>query len=439
MSAHKRERRFYMAAGVGVSQRLVQVASTLILMPLLLRTLGVAKFGIWGSASSLAWLSGLVDIGIGTALVTLIARSKAAADDEQARAHLAGALTFGSAIAFVMVAVAAAAFWGFGAKAQFEPYLIAVVGLALNVPLNSANNAWMALQKGYVSGFWELIQTLLTLGGVIVASAATTDVIVFVAIVYGAMVAANAGSLLHLLILHPELRPHRQVPFSEVRTVLHEGFLLFALNLVGGLSFLLDNVLALQLLGPEASARMTIAMRICMTGLGFLLVISQPLWPAFADAAGKLDWRWIRRNLFRGMALLTGITSVGSLVLILLGPMLLKLWLHSSLGIGSSMLWAISAWVFAQALIRVPHLFLNAVSIMKYQIFVAALATGLALTLKPFLATRFDVAGILWGTSATVGIVMVPLFLSRSLKWCSGVETDQIGELSIKSESSRVI
>jgi O-antigen/teichoic acid export membrane protein len=439
MSAHKRERRFYMAAGAGVVQRLVQVASTLILMPLLLRTLGVAKFGIWGSASSLAWFSGLVDIGIGTALVTLIARSKASANDEEARTHLTGALTFGSAIAFLMLAVAAAAFWGFGAKAQFEPYLIAVVGLAINVPLSSANNAWMALQKGYVSGFWELIQTLLTLGGAIVASAATTNVIVFVVIVYGAMVAANAGSLLHLLIVHPELRPHRRAPFSEVRTVLHEGFLLFALNLVGGLSFLLDNVLALQLLGPEASARMTIAMRICMTGLGFLLVISQPLWPAFADAAQKLEWRWIRRNLFRGMALLTGISGVGSLVLVLSGPMLLKIWLHSSLGIGSSMLWAISAWVFAQALIRVPHLFLNAVSIMRYQIIVSALASGLALALKPFLAARFDAAGILWGTSATIGIVMVPAFLSRSLKRCSRIEKNRIREASIKSGSSQVI
>ena len=428
-----------MAAGAGVFQRLVQVISTLILMPLLLHTLGVAKFGIWGSASSLAWFSGLVDIGIGTALVTLIARSKASGNEDEARTHLAGALSFGSAIAVVMLVIATITFWGSGAKVQFEPYFIAVVGLALNVPLNSANNAWMALQKGYVSGFWELVQTLLTLGGVIVASGSTTNVLVFVGIVYGAMVTANAGSLFHLLIIHPELRPHHRAPFSEVRAVLHEGFLLFALNLIGGLSFLLDNVLALQLLGPEASARMTIALRICMTGLGFLLVISQPLWPAFADAAEKSDWHWIRRNLFRGMALLTGISGVGSLVLVIFGSMLLKVWLHSNLGIGRSMLWAISAWVLAQAVIRVPHLFLNAVSIMKYQIVVSALASGLALALKPFLAVRLDVAGILWGTSATIGIVMLPAFLSHCLQWCSRVEKDQMKGISIQSGSSQVI
>jgi len=423
MSSPKRERRFYMAASAGVAQRLVQVASTLVLMPLLLRVLGVAKFGIWGSASSLAWFSGLVDIGIGTALVTLVARSRAVGNDEEARMHLTGALTFGSAIAAGMLAVAAILFWGFGARPESEPYLIAAVGLALNVPLNSANNAWMALQKGYVSGFWELIQTLLTLGGLIAASVATTNLLVFVGVVYAAIVAANAGSLLHLLVVHPELRPHHRAPFAEVREVLHEGFLLFALNLVGGLSFLLDNVLALQLLGPEASAQMTIALRICMTGLGFLLVISQPLWPAFTEAAATLDKRWIRRNFLRGTALLTGISGAGSVVLIMFGERLLRFWLHGSLGLGRPLLLAICAWVLAQALIRVPHLFLNALSIMRFQIVVTGAATLVALTMKPLQAHVLGVSGILWCTSATVGLVMVPAFLLRIRAWCSQSDT----------------
>jgi O-antigen/teichoic acid export membrane protein len=73
----KRDRRVVVSAGVGIFQRLVQVGSTLVIIPLLLRVLGPAKFGMWGAAASLAWLSGLVDIGTGTALVTLVARSSA--------------------------------------------------------------------------------------------------------------------------------------------------------------------------------------------------------------------------------------------------------------------------------------------------------------------------------------------------------------------------
>ena len=94
--SHKRNRRVVLSASVGVFQRLVQVGSTLVLIPLLLRVLGPAKFGVWGAAASLAWLSGLVDIGTGTALVTMVARSSALDRADQARRHIAGALGIGS-------------------------------------------------------------------------------------------------------------------------------------------------------------------------------------------------------------------------------------------------------------------------------------------------------------------------------------------------------
>jgi O-antigen/teichoic acid export membrane protein len=277
----------------------------------------------------------------------------------------------------------------------------------------------MAIQKGHISGLWELAQTLITLGGLIVASLSTTDVRVFIAVVYGAMVVANGGSLIHLLFAHRDLRPHHLSPFSEIGKVLREGFLLFALNLVGGLSFLLDNVLTLHLLGPEASAQMTIALRLCMTGLGFLLVVSQPLWPAFAEAAEKLEKRWIRVSLFRGIALLTGLALVGSFILLMFGQRLLQTWLHSSLDIGQTLLWAISGWVIAQALIRVPHLFLNGVSIVRYQVIVTAVASALAISSKIVMARSLGLSAILWCTTLTIVIIELPAFLWRCLHWYS--------------------
>src|ERR1039458_8612771 len=89
---HKRNRRVVVSASVGIFQRLVQVGSTLVLMPLLLRVLGPATFGVWGAAASLAWLRGFGGIGAGTALVTLVARSSALEGAEQARRHVTGAL-----------------------------------------------------------------------------------------------------------------------------------------------------------------------------------------------------------------------------------------------------------------------------------------------------------------------------------------------------------
>jgi O-antigen/teichoic acid export membrane protein len=428
-----------MAAGAGVFQRTVQVASTLVLMPLLLRVLGLAGFGVWGAASSLAWFSGLVDIGIGTALVTLVARSSASGNDEEARLQVSGALSFGCGIAGLMIAAALIASFVTGWQGSTGPYLIAVAGLALNVPLNSANNIWMALQKGYISGFWELVQTLLTLGGLVAAALVTRNVSVYVAITYGAIVVANAGSLIHLFVIHPELRPRGFVSLSSARRVVGEGFLLFALNLVGGASFLFDNVLTLQLLGPEASARMTIALRICMTGLGILLVMSQPMWPAFTEAVARSDRHWIRNSLLRGTAVLTGAAAAGSVVFLTFGERLLRLWLNSSLGIDQALLWAIAAWAVVQAIIRVPHLLLNGLSILRFQIAAFGTATIVAFCLKAPLARYLGVAGILFSTPATVLVIAFPAIIWRIVHWRSHSGEPKIPEQLVEAEFPPVI
>jgi O-antigen/teichoic acid export membrane protein len=243
-------------------------------------------------------------------------------------------------------------------------------------------------------------------------------VLVYVAIVYGALVVANLGSLIHLFLLHPELRP-QALPKSlaSLKEMGESGILFFILGIAGSLSFMLDNVLALQLLGPDASARMTIAMRICMTAISVLVVLSQPLWPAFAEAAHTADRRWIRRSLLRGTALMVGTTAAGSVILLLWGERLLRLWLRADLGIGTALLWAISAWVIAQALLRVPNLLLNGLMLIRFQIGVFSVATLISFVLKFALAPHLGVAGILWGTSIAVLLIGFPASIWRIYRW----------------------
>lgn len=434
MLTHKRNRRIVASAGFGVFQRLVQVGCTLLIMPIVLRILGPARFGVWGAAASLAWMSGVVDIGTGSALVTLVARSLARNEVEEARRAITGALTIGGGLAGVLLVVASLAWMGGALHGSAAAYLIAFFGLALNIPLSSANNVWMALQKGYVSGFWELVQTVLTTSAIVLAAAFTDDVRVYVAMVYAGLVVSNLGSLIQLFLLHPELRP-RGLPESlaSIREVAGSGIMFFILGITGGLFFMLDNVLALQLLGPEASASMTIAMRICMTAVGMLVVLSQPLWPAFTDAAHKADRRWIRRTLLRGTALLAGAAVVGSSILLLYGEPLLRLWLHANLGIGKTLLWAISAWVVTQALVRVPSLLLNGLSLIRFQIFVFSAGALIALALKFVLARSLGVAGILWGTSIAILLIVIPAGVWRIYTWADqsaraeGSSEEQLG------------
>ncbi|MDE2240381.1 MAG: hypothetical protein KGJ73_10725 [Rhodospirillales bacterium] len=58
-------------------QRFAQLLSSIITLPVVLHSVGVAGFSVWGAATSLAWLSGLLALGLGGALVTLIPRGLA--------------------------------------------------------------------------------------------------------------------------------------------------------------------------------------------------------------------------------------------------------------------------------------------------------------------------------------------------------------------------
>ncbi|MGD0893308.1 MAG: lipopolysaccharide biosynthesis protein [Terracidiphilus sp.] len=417
MRRDSRNRKALASAGVGITQRLAQAGCTLILMPMLLHALGAARFGVWGAAASLAWLAWIADLGTGSALVTLVARAIALDRLDEARRQVAGALTLGFSLSLFFLVLTGAA-WRWRGAGDLAVYLIAVAGLAANLPLSSANNIWMALQEGYISSAWELVQTVATTVALIAATFYTKDVRVFVALVYGGLVMSNLGSLIHLYLRHPELRPERLPErWAAAHDVISSGLMFFLMGIAGSLTFILDNVLALQLLGPQASAQMTIAIRICMTGMGMLTAMAQPLWPAFADAAHRADHQWVMHKFAWGMALITGVTVAGSAILLVWGETLLKLWLHTDLGIGIGLLSAVAVWVVAQALFRVPHNLMNGLLMIRYQTIVFAAALGAAFALKFLLARSLGVAGILWGTNLAMFLIVLPACLWRIWQW----------------------
>lgn len=416
--ARERNRRIFLAAGTGILQRTIQAGTTLLIMPLVLAALGPSRFGIWGAVTSLAWFHGLLDLGMGGALVTHVARVDALDRTAEVRRLVVGALGLGCGLAVLWTAAGAAVVGSavHGPKAGL--YLIAIVAMGLNIPLNTANSTWMGLQKGYVSGLWDLAQTLATAAGLIVAATCSRDVRVYVGVVYAALVLSNAGSLIQLFRVRPEIRRGGLKGLgTAMREIAGQGMSYFVLALACALTYLLDNVLALELLGPQAAARMAIAMRICMTAWGVLEVMSLPLWPAFSEAGVKADWRWVRRSMLRGTTLLVGTAAAGALVLVTAGKPLLGLWLRTDLGIDRGLLAAIAAWVLAQAVNRVPNVFLNATSVVGFQVAVNAAATAAAFVLKFVLAARFGVAGILWATTATTLLIVVPANLWRIARW----------------------
>jgi O-antigen/teichoic acid export membrane protein len=402
--------RLLTASTAGLAQRVAQLLSSLITLPVALHSLGLAGFGVWGAATSLVWLCSLLTVGFGSALVTLIPRGLARGETEANRGYVTASLYGGATLAAVLLLAGLAATSLLGTPLPRGPFLVAGVALIVNIPLSVSFELWLALQKGHIAAFWATVQTLLSLGFIILGAYTGADVTLMTAAIYGAMLLANGGSLAHVLYRHHHLRPHRRLARGAMRTVLTNGGLLFAVTAGTACATAFDNVMALAWLGPAASAQMAVAMRVCITATGMIGAMTQPMWPSFADALAATDHGWARRMLKTGSAAMLLLAVCGSILLVAAGEPVLRWWLHQDLRLSRTLLWAMAAWIIATTLTNVPGALLNAAMKLKPQIALLAMAALAGFALKFLAALSFGVTGILLVTPALWFALVAPVY-----------------------------
>lgn len=404
-----RNRSILRTSGAGVVQRLAQLVSSLITLPVALHTLGVAGFGVWGAATSLAWLSGLLTLGFGAALITLIPRGLAAGQTAQNRSYVTAALHGGVVVSGVLLLAGLGAVCLFGAPGG--PFLVAAAALILNIPLSVNVELWLALQKGHMAAIWATVQTLLGLLFIIIGALAGAGVTAMTAAIYAGMLIANAGSLAHVLWLHAHLRPLRRMERAGLRAVLAQGSLLFAVTIAASCATAFDNVLALAWLGPAAAAQMAVAMRVCVTAAGMIAAVTRPFWPSFADALAMRDYAWARRMFLLGTGAVLALSLGGSALLVTIGAPVLRWWLHQNLHLPAALFWAMAGWIIATTLTNVPGALLNAALKLKMQVAILSAVAAAGLGLKFLAAKPFGVTGILLVTPALWFAVVAPAYL----------------------------
>jgi len=413
----QRNFRLLTASSAGVAQRVAQLLSSLITLPFALH-----GFGIWGAATSLAWMSNVLTLGFGSALITLIPRGLVSSDVNSTRGYVTASLYGGTALAASLL------LGGFITTRLFDvpmlrgPFLVASIALILNVPLSVSFELWLALQKGHMAAVWGTVQTLLALVFIILGALLGAGVTIMVAAIYGAMLLGNAGSLAHVLYLHPHLRPFRRLQLPALRAVLTQGGLLFAVTIAGSCATAFDNVLALAWLGPPASAQMAVAMRVCITATGMVSAVTQPFWPSFADAFAAGDRAWARRMLKTGTVAVVVLSVSGSALIVLFGEPVLRWWLHQDLLLPKALLWAMAAWITGLTLTYVPSSLLNAALQLKPQIILLSVAAVAGFGLKFLAARMFGITGILLVTPILWFALVGPAYLW--LAWRSVTNPD---------------
>jgi O-antigen/teichoic acid export membrane protein len=425
--ATARGRKILLSSVIGLPVLGIQVGSGLLLVTLAWRALGSQGFGLWAAITAFMPIVALGDLGVGSALVSVVASALGRDDPLAARRASATAIAVMMVVAILLAVVMAAAYAWVDWPAWFKlspdtPLnpglaLVAYVGCRLVfLPLSAGARIRTGLQENFVNNAWDAAGVFLSLAFFYLASHLGADLPLLLLASGSGPLAAALGNWIGLSGRGVIPRPG-DFDWAQLRSLLHLGILFFTLSLSSMLASAADNLVAIRLLGPSATAQIAVASKVFMVGQSVLMVALMPLWPAFAEAIARRDGPWVNRALrFGVLASLGGGAALSACFLVGTNYAVL-LWLGPDAVLPTGLLWANACWLLLQAVGNVAAMFLNGARVMRFQIVQALSFGALAFGLKIVAAPILGPAGIVWATVIAYAGLVIPLYVWFVRRW----------------------
>jgi O-antigen/teichoic acid export membrane protein len=407
------------------------VATTFVIVPVVLNDLGHERYGVFATITAMAGLVGWADLGLGNGLLSEVAAAQGQ-DDSDSTARAVSTAFFallGLAVVLGVLFLAIYPFvpWesifnvsGDAASGVGEAAAAFAVGVLLALPLGVVQRAEIGMQEMFIANAWQVFGRLLALVGVVVAVAVDASLpylVLAVAVAPALALAGNGGELFYRR--RPWLRPSlKRVDRDVAGALLRIGSLFFVLSIAIAVAYESDALVLTQILGPTAVTTYSVTMRVFLVVPAFAGFVLTPLWPAYGEAISRGDTSWVRQTLRRAVkgGLLLSISGAGLLALV--ARPFIDVWA----GFRPPYLLIVAAaiWVVVMTLGAVLAMFLNGARVIRAQI-VLALGMMIAnLGLSIAFTYWVGVSGVIWGSITAEGAavviilaVVVPRVLSR--------------------------
>jgi O-antigen/teichoic acid export membrane protein len=435
--SRERYRRALLGSGAAVAARGVGVAVSLLTVPLTLGYLGVERYGMWMTISSLIAFLTFTDLGIGNGLLTAIANATGRDDRGDAARYTASAVWM---LLFVAVVVAAAVVgitqvvsWAdlFNvadplARAEAAPAMLAFGAcFAVSLPLSTVTQVRYGYQEGYLNSAYVAAGSILGLVLVLVVINLQLGLPYLVVALMGAPIltsGANAAMLFGRERRWLAPRPGRVDP-DTAWTLLRSGGQFLVLQLAVAAAFYSDSLIAARVIGPEAVAQYSIATKLFLVPTILVTAAVGPLWPAYGEAFARGDVPWLRRTLRRSLLLVLAVTLPLSAFLAILADPILQVWIGGAVSPPQLLVVGVAVWTVLSGIGTSLAMLLNGLHVLRFQIGTAVVMAVLNVALSVFLASRIGVAGVILGpviASPASTLVPLGLYVPRLLQRLEG-------------------
>lgn len=395
-------------------------------VPFVLRALGPQEFGAWATLVSLVYFAGFLDFGFGNGTMNLIAAARGrGADDEVAlilreSQHTLIKVAAGLAAA-VLVALPLVPWHrllGLPVETAGDCRLASAAvlfSIVVAVPLNLANRVQLGLGRGERAFRWQAAGQLLALVLVVVITLVDASLPL---LTLAAVSTPLLASACHTLSLQrdPALRVPKGMPRQTgiAACIRREGFQFFVMQLAAALAFSADLPLISALRDPTQAGTYAIVQRLfSIIPLGLSLVWA-PLWPTYRHALATGNHAWVAITLRRSVVMAVCIAAAVGTLIVAGFDWITVLWVHHPLAVEAPLLIGFAVWSVLEAAGTATSTFLNAASVMRFQMAAAATFAVLCFGFKAWAVVRLDIDSLPWITVATWSLTnALPFFWFR--------------------------
>lgn len=377
----RRDRQAAKTAGANLLSLGASYAIRLAVIPLSLALLGTERYGLFLAVGSLVAWGGLADLGFAPGLVNVVAGALGKEDRGAMRRYVSTAFALYSVLALVLGgAILWASQWPglpllLGVRdpslAGDARLLVQVCGLlfAATTLTRVVPTTCTALQEGYYGAWPEISGSLLSLLLLAAIYWSGQRSLLSYALVMGlpAPVAQIGLGVFYFGRRHPDLRPGLgYADRGSLRALCGVGWPL-ALHQAANMAVLYSpNILIANRLGPAAVPQYSVPYAVYAALISVSWYIVSPYMPAYAEAATRGDYAWIRRRATAALWFTAGLMTVGAGVLVLLGREGIRLWTGGRLEPGMSLLVALACFSLAKACSNANSVLLIGTGVVRF-------------------------------------------------------------------------
>ena len=286
----------------GLLSRIVNLGSTLVIVPLAIKSLGQHEYGIFAIILAASVVFNYSDFGLGLSVVSKIAAIKDEESLKEAHYAISNVWYFLLRLSLIIlifgvliIAVIATTVTG-AQEFAWEAWLALIFCISIGLAPGLTQRIFFGLQRNLEANLWNTAGRMSSVFGVYLAYYFNASIVWFIVSMIGLPAIVGWLSTISLWKWTSHLKPNKsKFSWSGLSSYMSHGFQFLFLQTGVFFETGMDNILVGFVQGAEYVTNYDLLTRLFIYVPALISMLAFPLWPAISQAKASGDHEWVQR------------------------------------------------------------------------------------------------------------------------------------------------